>query len=203
MVPATWRADMPASGDAWEGREHAAADPAAIGRPARVVRAEAVTGDLAPMPGAVPAERPARPRTYWLQVGAFRESETADRLASALRQDGWRVALGGEGPRRPRYRVRIPTGEAPATGAARLGALGASTDPAEDPPATPALPLREAVETARRLREAGLPATVETVVPAPLRVVRAGPFSRPAEAEAARAGLEAAGIAGFVVGEPS
>jgi cell division protein FtsN len=68
---------------------------------------------------------------------------------------------------------------------------------------TAPIPLHEAVDASRRVRDAGVQVRLEkTVGAAAFRVVRVGRFATAEEAERARADLAARGIDGFVVREP-
>lgn len=188
--------------------------PAKEARPARSARrrpAGAETGD------------------FWVQVGAFRDVETARRVAQKLRDQNYRVhesttmrAPAGrtgpaEAPTGDRYDVFV-SGPSPADITSRLAAKGLSVEGAEGGAVVrPSLSLREAVALSRDLAGEGFKVQVKRAsgagpAPAPsappqaadtLHRVRVTGFpDRPAAIETQKK-LETQGYAGFIGrGEP-
>ena len=126
--------------------------------------AKAVEATAAPTRGA-----------YWVQVGAFKDPESAKRLVARLREQNYRVAESSTGaPARPnpgggsttpsaggspgadKYDVFVGGG-AVADVTAKLSAKGLSTEPARDGVVVrPSLPLRDAVALSKDLAAMGL-----------------------------------------------
>jgi cell division septation protein DedD len=131
---------------------------------------------------------------YWVQVGAFRDPATAEKLAATLKERGFSVkesatassAAGGPvaAPKKAtsaadRYDV-IVTGATPADAAQKLTAKGLSAETVSDGAAVrPSLPLRDAIALANDLRADGLKVSV--------RRVRAGAGKSPQPAASASA----------------
>jgi len=163
-----------------------------------------------------------------VQVGAFKEAETAKRLAARLREQGLSVEESTTGTVAPR-----PPTEAPASGSAGdrydvvvSGASAADLDAKIAPKGMtgettpngivvrPSLPLREAVALSRDLADSGMivqvrrvggPAPVAAPAPAPapaggvaLHRVRIGGFPDRATAVAAAKQLEEKGYKTFI-----
>lgn len=118
---------------------------------------------------------------YWVQVGAFRDSETARRVAQRLREHRYQVqesvttrpapALAGAAAEvapvaqgeRDRYEI-VATGGSAAEVEAKLSAKGlTSRAAAEGSVITPGLPLGEAVALSKDLADAGLAVRVRRV----------------------------------------
>ena len=170
----------------------------------------------------------AAPGPYWVQVGAFKDPDTAKRLAAQLRGQGFRVeqsttTTGGGAPaaapmRVPpespsdRYNVLVSNASA-ADVDAKLAAKGMTSEStAGGVVVQPSLSLREAINLSRALTEAGLSVQVrragESVPPAQgagnggtLHRVRVGGFAERAAAVAALKGLQAKGFTPFIARE--
>jgi hypothetical protein len=143
--------------------------------------------------------------TYWIQVGAFRDEATAQRVAAELRQRNFRVEESASRTSTPRatappapvpvapdrYAVLV-VGATKADVDTRLAGKSLTTAAVEGGVAlAPSLPLREAVDLARELSGAGLSVRV--------RRQPSGEASRPAPAAGApAAGPEAGPEAGPV-----
>jgi cell division septation protein DedD len=165
--------------------------------------------------------------TYWVQVGAFRDAATAQRLAERLRADNYSVAesvkRSGPAPRAAapaapagegdRYNVFV-SGLAPTELTAKLGAKGLNADVvAGGAVIKPSLSLREAVALSRDLSADGLQVQVRragrsdggaTAAASPAgsdasyHRVRVGSFPDKAAAMAVAKELEAKGYKPFV-----
>jgi cell division septation protein DedD len=134
---------------------------------------------------------------YWVQVGAFKDAESANRLVTRLREQGFRAeqvtsgkpaapaAPAADAPasadaRGDRYSV-VVSGGAPGELDAKLAAKGMTSEATSGGAVVqPALPLREAVALSRELADAGLSVQV--------RRQGAPPTAAPATAAPARAG---------------
>jgi cell division septation protein DedD len=159
---------------------------------------------------------------YWVQVGAFKDAETAKRLAARLRQQGLRVeeTTASAAARRPsavpasgqsagdRYDV-VVSGASAADVDATLAPKGMTAETtASGIVARPSLPLRDAVALSRDLADAGLAVQVRRVGgPGPvaasaggetLHRVRVGGFPDRATAVAALKQLEDKGFKPFI-----
>src|SRR5262245_7483472 len=162
---------------------------------------------------------------YWVQVGAFRDPQAAQRLAQKLREQKFPVQESGgqptsgdrapsrsaaaPGDERDRYEVLV-TGGAPGEIEAKLSSKGLTSRAAADGAAiTPSLPLGEAVALSKDLSGEGLAVRVRRADPmapsAPrarpdpassaLYRVRVGGFPNRAAAEAAMDALRSRGYA--------
>ncbi len=180
----------------WEGESGSAGfstvefTAAAASRPGRVRRASAVTpaapkGTESRAVKSAPAVKkaPESVEAYWVQVGAYRDGETAKRVAQRLREQKYQVqestvtlppesadraaadasaAASGE---RDRYEV-VVTGRSPSEVEAQLSAKGlTSRAAAEGAVITPGLPLGEAVALSRDLSDSGLGVRVRRASP--------------------------------------
>jgi cell division protein FtsN len=163
---------------------------------------------------------------YWVQVGAFKDAETAKRLIASLREQGLRAEEtttsttapgpsaappGGHSPD-DRYDV-VVSGASAADVDAKLAPKGMTAETtANGIVARPSLPLRDAVALSRDLADAGLSVQVRRVGgPAPvaapageatLHRVRVGGFPDRATAMAALKQLEDRGFKPFIAREP-
>jgi cell division septation protein DedD len=165
--------------------------------------------------------------TYWVQVGAFKDAETAKRVAAQLRQQGFPAeqssttvkggAVAGKGgavaapaeSSGDRYSV-IVSGGSPGDIDAKLAAKGMTGEATAGGTAVqPSLPLREAVALSRELADAGLTVQVRRQggaapsAPAPTAGatwyrVRVGGFPDRAAAMAALKKLEDKGYKPFI-----
>lgn len=167
-----------------------------------------------PPPGtarAPAAKAPERPRAdgasalFRVQVGAFLDHRNADRLVQRLRAENLEVVDTVLEQSRVLYRVVALPAEGEGYGALveRLNALGLAPELTDDGAAvTGLMPLRSAVETARRLRDQGIRTRLDREAgAAAFRVVRVGGYPSAGEAERARAELAARGLEGIVVRE--
>lgn len=131
-----------------------------------------------------PAKAAGGGKAYWVQVGAFKDAETAKRIAARLREQGLRVE---ESPITPAAAAAAPRAATPPPGADRYDVLvsGASAADVEARLAPkgfrgestangvvvrPSLALREAVALSRDLADAGLSVQVRRIggaTPAP------------------------------------
>lgn len=163
---------------------------------------------------------------YWVQVGAFRDAQTARRVAGRLKEQGFRVeestmtrAASGGGVAAPaesapgdRYDVFV-AGIAPTEVTARLAAKGLAAEAVADGAVIkPSLPLREAVALSKDLATEGFKVNVRRArpaesAPAPspapagdetLHRVRVGAFQERGPAQAALRKLEEQGYAPFI-----
>jgi cell division septation protein DedD len=175
-------------------------------------------------PRVVAATRPSVAKTastgpYWVQVGAFGDSEAANRLVGQLRQQGFpaeQFASGKAGPAPApaadspgdRYSV-VVSGGSPGDVDAKLAAKGMTSEAAPGGAVVrPSLPLRDAVALSRELADAGLTVQVRrqggAVTSAPARTgetwyrVRVGGFPDRAAAVAALRKLEEKGFKPFI-----
>jgi len=159
---------------------------------------------VAPTASVAPADSGAG-GAYRVQVGAFLDHRNADRLAERLRAEGLEITDSVIEEQRVLYRVRVdPRSEESSENLlARLRTLGLSPEVTDDGiVASEPVPLRDAIETSRRLRGNGLMVRLEKAMgTAPYRVVRVGRFATFDEADRARGELAARGVAGFVVRE--
>jgi cell division septation protein DedD len=174
-----------------------------------------------------PAKAAGGGKAYWVQVGAFKDAETAKRIAARLREQGLRVeespiTTSGAAPRASasppaadRYDVLV-SGASAADVEARLGPKGLTGETtANGVVVRPSLALREAVALSRDLADAGLSVQVRrigsaapTPTPAPpspaptggqtLYRVRVGGFSDRAAAGDAMKQLEGKGFKPFI-----
>jgi cell division protein FtsN len=161
--------------------------------------------------------------SYWVQVGAFKDPDTAKRVAVRLREQGFRAEQstttkgGGAPPPAPapaaaasdRYNVLV-SGASAADVDAKLAGKGKTSEiTAGGVVVQPSLPLREAIALARDLADAGFSVQVRrTAGPAPradvagsgetLHRVRVGGFADRAAAVAALKGLQAKGFTPFI-----
>jgi hypothetical protein len=179
---------------------------------------------------AKPSSPAAVPGPYWVQVGAFKDPDTAKRLAAQLRGQGFRVEQsitttgGGAAPAAPpavppesrsdRYNVLVSNASA-ADVDAKLAAKGMTSEStAGGVVVQPSLSLREAINLSRDLTEAGLTVQVRRAgEPAPraegagsggtLHRVRVGGFADRPAAVAALKTLQAKGFTPFIApGKP-
>ena len=157
---------------------------------------------------------------YWVQVGAFRDAETAKRLAGHLRDAGYRVeqstaTKGAPAPAAPdgasndRYHVVASGAPSPEVNA-KLAAKGLTSESTgAGVVVQPSLPLRDAVALSRDLADAGLAVQVRRVngtpATAPAAVtsetwyrVRVGGFLDRAAAAASMKRLEDKGYKAFI-----
>lgn len=172
-----------------------------------------------------PAKAAGGGKAYWVQVGAFKDAETAKRIAARLREQGLRVeespiTTNGAEPRASasppsadRYDVLV-SGASAADVEAKLGQKGLTGETtANGVVVRPSLTLREAVTLSRDLADAGLSVQVRRVggaaptpTPAPpspaggqtLYRVRVGGFSDRAAAVDAMKQLEGKGFKPFI-----
>jgi cell division septation protein DedD len=163
-------------------------EPAAVKPP----RAGGGPSDAGGRTGDSQAPEKASRGTYWVQVGAFRDAATAQRLAERLRADNYSVAesvkRSGPAPKAAapagegdRYNVFV-SGLAPTELTAKLGAKGLNTDVVSGGVVIkPSLSLREAVALSRDLSADGLQ----------VQVRRAGRSDGGATASASPAGSDA------------
>lgn len=175
------------------------AAPAAPAAPApRVAEKPA---EPAPKPTA-PAPAPTR-GDYWVQVGAFKESANAARLAAKLTAEKYTVQRAtvkrgiGEG----RNEIFAP-GVAQRDLYDKVKAKGLRADAVKGGAVVrPAMPLRDAVALSKELVEAGVQVKIRRVggEQGTFYLVRVGGFPDRKEAEAAKAELDGKGIPGFVV----
>lgn len=141
---------------------------------------------------------------YRVQVGAFAEPAEADRLAARLRGEGFPISE--RVVERPRWLYRIlvipPPGGSQAL-MAEIQGLGLSAAPGtQGLSGIGPLPLRRAVEAARRLDATGIEVRlIRETAKARLHVVRVGGFATPEEAEQARRDLAGRGLDGVVIRE--
>ena len=164
------------------------------------------------------ASTPTAGGPYWVQVGAFKDPETAKRMVTQLREQGFRaeqstttgkggapVAADSPGDR---YSV-IVSGGAPGEVDAKLAAKGMTSEATPGGAAVqPSLPLRDAVALSRELADAGLTVQVRrqgaAVTSAPARAsetwhrVRVGGFPDRAAAIASLKKLEDKGFKPFI-----
>jgi DedD protein len=162
-------------------------------------------------------------RGYWVQVGAFKDAETAKRVAARLREAGLRVeestvTAGARAPAAPaaasadRYDV-VVSGAPPADVEAKLAPKGLKGEAtAGGVVVRPSLTLREAVALSRDLADAGLSVQVRRIggaatgppsAPSPaagqtLHRVRVGGFADRAAAVDAMKQLEDKGFKPFI-----
>jgi cell division protein FtsN len=162
---------------------------------------------------------------YWVQVGAFKDAESANRLVSRLREQGFRAeqVMSGKPAAAPapapadapndRYSV-VVSGGAPGDLDAKLAAKGMTSEAGPGGAVVqPSLPLRDAVALSRELADAGLtvqvrrqgaPATAAPARAAPARAsdswyrVRVGGFPDRAAAVASLKKLEEKGYKPFI-----
>jgi cell division protein FtsN len=128
-----------------------------------------------------PAKAAGGGKAYWVQVGAFKDAETAKRIAARLREGGLRVeespitTTAAAAPRAPapsadRYDVLV-SGAAAADVEAKLAPKGFKGETtANGVVVRPSLALREAVALSRDLADAGLSVQVRRIggpVPGP------------------------------------
>ena len=130
-----------------------------------------------------PAKAAGGGKAYWVQVGAFKDAETAKRIAARLREGGLRVeespitTTAAASPRAPapppsadRYDVLV-SGASAADVEAKLAPKGFKGETtANGVVVRPSLALREAVALSRDLADAGLSVQVRRIggaVPAP------------------------------------
>ena len=117
--------------------------------------------------------------TYWVQVGAFRDAATAERVAERLRAQKYTVEQSMSGGARaaepsspkPSASPRSPgsdlydvfvSGGSPATLSAKLGGRGLAAEPMGDGAVVkPSLPLRDAVALSKDLAAEGLKVQVK------------------------------------------
>jgi cell division septation protein DedD len=203
--------------------------PAAVARPAAVVakavderrQAAKATGATRPSPTKAVTVTGGAP--YWVQVGAFRDAETARRLVGHLQAQGFRVEESITGPAAPRPSAAPPTeqssgdrydvvvsGASSADVDAKLGPKGMTGEITPNGIVVrPSLPLRDAVALSRELADAGLSIQVRRVgggsapAAAPgsgeaLHRVRVGGFPDRATAVAAMKQLEDKGFKPFI-----
>ncbi|MBI4269024.1 MAG: SPOR domain-containing protein [Candidatus Rokubacteria bacterium] len=122
---------------------------------------------------------PAGSGTYWVQVGAFRDAPTAERVAERLRAQKYTVEQSMSGGARaaeasspkPSTSPRSPgsdlydvfvSGGSPAALSAKLGAKGLAAEPMGDGAVVkPSLPLRDAVALSKDLAAEGLKVQVK------------------------------------------
>jgi cell division protein FtsN len=164
------------------------------------------------------ASAPTAGGPYWVQVGAFKDPETAKRVVVQLREQGFRAeqstTTGKGGAPVPadspgdRYSV-IVSGGAPGEVDAKLAAKGMTSEATPGGAAVrPSLPLRDAVALSRELADAGLTVQVRrqgaAVTSAPARTsetwhrVRVGGFPDRAAAVASLKKLEEKGFKPFI-----
>ncbi len=179
-------------------------------------------------PRVVAATRPTVARTasassgsgpYWVQVGAFKDAEAANRLVGQLRQQGFHAEQSASSKAGPapapaaespgdRYSV-VVSGGSPGDVDAKLAAKGMTSEAAPGGAVVrPSLPLRDAVALSRELADAGLTVQVRrqggAVTSAPARTgetwyrVRVGGFPDRAAAVASLRKLEEKGFKPFI-----
>jgi DedD protein len=206
--------------------------PAAAEKPrvaaARVADAPKVAPKPADASKPTPAKAAAPGGTYWVQVGAFKDGETAKRLVTRLREQGMRAEesttatttaarpaaapVAGDSTN-DRYDVVVSGAPTPEINA-KLAAKGMTSETgANSVVVRPSLPLREAVALSRELADGGLNVQVRRVGggPAPaaaaapktesretLHRVRVGGFPDRAAALAASKQLEDKGYKTFI-----
>jgi len=151
-------------------------------------------------PGAAP------PPVYWIQAGAFLDHKNAERLAERLRGDGFPATSTLFDQSRVLYRVVVSSenGDSPGEDMIeKVRTLGFTIERGEAGiAATGLVPLRNALEASRRLRDNGIPVQLrQEVGSATYRVVRVGSFPTAREAEDSLGSLQARGVEGFVVRE--
>jgi len=176
-----------------------------------------------------PAAKPVSPASaggsYWVQVGAFKDSDTAKRLAARLGEQGFRAeqsttTKGGgapsasvpsvpPAPASDRYNVLV-SGASAAEVDAKLAGKGKTSESTEGGVVVqPSLSLREAIALARDLADAGFNVQVRrTAGPVPraaaagrgetLHRVRVGGFADHAAAVAAMKALQGKGFTPFI-----
>ncbi|HMH50325.1 MAG TPA: SPOR domain-containing protein [Candidatus Acidoferrum sp.] len=156
--------------------------------------ADAATKPAEPTPKAAESTKASAPkaagggsgRAYWVQVGAFKDAETAKRVGTRLREQGFRVeesstgsvGAGAAAPRASadRYDV-VVSGASAADVEPRLAPKGLKGEAtANGVVVRPSLALREAVALSRDLADAGLSVQVRRI---------GGPAPAPASAPAA------------------
>jgi cell division protein FtsN len=181
-----------------------------------------------PAPKAAETVKPAAAKAasggpYWVQVGAFKDPETAKRLAARLRGQGFRVeestttatsarapAARAAAPRTDRYDV-VVSGASVADVDAKLAPKGLKGEAtANGVVVRPSMALRDAVTLSRELADAGLSVQVRRIsgsAPAPaaaptapttLHRVRVGGFPDRAAAVEAMKRLEDKGLKAFL-----
>jgi cell division septation protein DedD len=210
--------------------------PAVVDKPAAAEKPRVAAARVADAPGATPksaeaskptpAKAPAPGGPYWVQVGAFKDGETAKRLVTRLRGQGMRaeesttatavarpaaVPAAGDSTN-DRYDVVVSGASTPDINA-KLAAKGMTGETAANSVVVrPSLPLREAVALSRELADGGLNVQVRRVGgPAPaapttesretLHRVRVGGFPDRAAALAASKQLEDKGYKTFIARE--
>lgn len=176
------------------------AAPAAPAAPAPQVAEK--PAEPAPKPAAPPPSAPSK-GNYWVQVGAFKESANASRLAAKLTAEKYSVQRAtvkrgiGEG----RNEIFAP-GVAQRDLYDKVKAKGLRADAVKGGAVVrPAMPLRDAVALSKELVEAGVQVKIRRVggEQGTFYLVRVGGFLDRKEAEAAKAELEGKGVPGFVV----
>lgn len=190
-------------------------------------KAEPAKKAAAPKPAAAPSTKAAASAggTYWVQVGAFKDPETAKRLAGRLRAENYRVSetatqaqagvTGGAvapGAGGDRYDILV-SGASASELSAKLAAKGLAASPATTGVVIkPSLPLRDAVALSKDLaaegfkvqvrRAGGAAGTAESASPATGREtlyrVRVGAFPDRATAAAVVGELQAKGYKPFI-----
>lgn len=170
---------------------------------------------------AKPSSSAAASGPYWVQVGAFKDSDTAKQLAARLREQGFRVeqsttVAGRAAPAAApsesasdRFNVVVSNASAADVNAKLVGRGMTVESTAGVVVVQPSLPLRQAINLSRDLSEAGLNVQVRRVAgPAPradaggsgatLYRVRVGGFADRDAALAALKGLQARGFTPFI-----
>jgi cell division septation protein DedD len=206
------------------------ASPALEGARGRVAAAPPTRPADTTAPGTKPADgvtksgEPAKASTgtYWVQVGAFKDVETAKRLAARLRDQNFPVeespargvpkAGPAPAPEMSADRYDVVVSGPPAEVNAKIAAKGLASRPRPDGAViTPSLPLREAVALSKELTDSRITVAVRRVGAAPavaanagtgLHRVRVGGFSDRAAAVAALRELEAKGYKPFLARDP-
>jgi cell division septation protein DedD len=210
--------------------------PAVVDKPAAAEKPRVAAARVADAPRATPKSAEASKPTpakaagpggpYWVQVGAFKDGETAKRLVTRLRGQGMRaeesttaaavarpaaVPAAGDSTN-DRYDVVVSGASTPDINA-KLAAKGMTGETAANSVVVrPSLPLREAVALSRELADGGLNVQVRRVGgPAPaapttesretLHRVRVGGFPDRAAALAASKQLEDKGYKTFIARE--
>ena len=163
----------------------------------------------------------AAPGPYWVQIGAFKDPDTAKRLAARLREQGFRVeqssTVAGRGASATvpsdsssdRFNVVVLSASAAEVSAKVAGKGMTAESTAGGAVVQPSLPLRQAINLSRDLSEAGLNVQVRRVAgPAPradaggsgttLHRVRVAGFADRDAALAALKELQAKGFTPFV-----